>query len=203
MRNVKPWRGAVTTKLITSVGIVMSISLLGAQQLQIGSQVPGFTLRHPDNRRLTDSDLKGNVTVVAFISTRCPMSNAHNDRLNALYNEFAGRVKFVVVNSNFNEPPDEVREHSRAVGFEFPVYKDLNNVVADLFGAQSTPEVFVLDSSGRISYHGGIDDSPNPVRVKNPHLRLAIEAVIEGRPVGVPEAKAFGCSIKRLKVQSH
>jgi hypothetical protein len=40
-----------------------------------------------------------------------------------------------MVNSNFNESPEEVREHARSVGFDFPVYKDVNNVVVDLFGA--------------------------------------------------------------------
>jgi alkyl hydroperoxide reductase subunit AhpC len=95
------------------------------------------------------------------------MSNAHNHRMNTLYTEFAGRVKFIFVNSNSNESVVEVREHARAAEFDFPVFKDVDNRVADLFGAQATPDMFVLDSSETIRYHGYIDDAPNPERVKN------------------------------------
>jgi cytochrome oxidase Cu insertion factor (SCO1/SenC/PrrC family) len=64
------------------------------------------------------SKLSGKVTVVAFISTRCPMSNAFNSRLNALYNEFEKRVKFIAVNSNANESLDEVRRHALRLPIE-------------------------------------------------------------------------------------
>ena len=94
------------------------------------------------------SKLSGKVTVVAFISTRCPMSNAFNSRLNALYNEFENRVKFVAVNSNANESLDEVRRHAQNIGYDFPVYKDVNNAMADFLGARATPDTFVIDREG-------------------------------------------------------
>jgi peroxiredoxin len=189
------------TKLLLSVvaTAALTIQALHAQPFHLGSPVDDFTLRDPDGRSVSYSALKGNVIVVVFISTRCPMSNAHNHRLNVLYNQFGGRVKFLVVNSNSNESPAEVREYARTVGFDFPVYKDVNNVVADLFDAQATPDTFVIDSSGRMRYHGYIDDSPNPARVNNPGLRLAIEAVLTGKSVLLPETKTFGCSIKRAR----
>ena len=185
--------------LYVSATIALTVQAFCAEQFLVGTPVADFTLRDLDGRSASYSALRGNVTVVLFISTRCPMSNAHNHRMNTLYNEFAGRVKFIVINSNSNESPAEVREHTRTVGFDFPVYKDMNNVVADLFGAQATPDTFVMDSSGVIRYHGYVDDAPNPARVKNHGLRLAIEAVLEGKPVMTPETRAFGCTIKRMK----
>jgi peroxiredoxin len=183
-----------------SATIALTVQALCAQQSSLGTQVADFTLRDLDGRSVSYSTLRGNVTVVLFISTRCPMSNAHNHRINTLYNDFAGRVKFIVVNSNSNESPAEVREHARTVEFDFPVYKDVDNIAADLFGAQATPDTFVIDSSGVVRYHGYIDDAPNPTRVKNQGLRLAIEAVLEGKPVMTPETRAFGCTIKRMKL---
>jgi thiol-disulfide isomerase/thioredoxin len=139
----------------------------------------GHTMRY--------SKLSGKVTVVAFISTRCPMSNAFNSRLNALYNEFEKRVKFVAVNSNANEPLDEVRRHAQNIGYDFPAYKDVNNAMADFLGARATPDAFVIDREGTIAYHGYIEDAPNPERARNHALRLAIEAVLQHRRVLMPE----------------
>ena len=72
-------------------------------------------------------------------------------------------------------------------------------MAADLFGAQVTPETFVIDREGVIRYHGYVDDSLNEARVHNRGLRTALDAVLAGRPVSAAETKAFGCTIKRRR----
>jgi len=151
------------------------------------------------NGHMRYSELKGSVTVVAFISTRCPMSNAFNSRLNALYNDFGGRVKFIAVNSNANESLDEVRQHAQNMGYDFPVYKDVDNAMADLLGARATPDTFVIDRKGIVEYHGYIEDAPNPERAKNQALRLAIEAVLQDKRVLMPETHSLGCAIRHAQ----
>src|SRR5262249_31014905 len=108
-------------------------------------------------------------------------------------------VKLFFLNANQNESAGEVEEHSRRARFAFHVERDVNNVVADRLGAQYTPEAFVFDRKGELRYHGRIDDSRNPARVRENSLRLAIDAVLEGREVREPETKAFGCFIKRVR----
>ena len=195
--------GRTGTRLRT---LILGAALLGvmpeafyAQEFHLGSSVSEFTLRDMNGGWVNYSAFKGTVTVVIFFSTRCPMSNAFNYRRNTLYNDFKGRVKFIVVDSNSNEALEEVREYARAVDFDFRVYKDVNNVVADRFGVQITTDTFVLDSSGVIRYHGYIEDSPNPTRAKKQGLRLAIEAVLEGKPVAIPETKTLGCALRRVQ----
>ncbi len=68
-------------------------------------------------------------------------------------------MKFVFINANSTEPPSEVEQHAKTHNFPFPVYKDPDNRVADRFGAQVTPEAFVMDRSGKIVYHGYIDET--------------------------------------------
>jgi thiol-disulfide isomerase/thioredoxin len=143
------------------------------------------------------------VTVVVFISTICPVSNSYNLRMKELYRDYAPKgVKFEFVNSNQNESQAEVDDHARLVGFPFPVSKDVNNMMADRFGAQYTPESFVIDRTGAVRYHGRIDDAQNPARVRQNSLRLAIDAVLEGGEVAAPQTKAFGCTIKRVRKAS-
>jgi protein-disulfide isomerase len=139
-------------------------------------------------------------TAVIFISTKCPISNSYNDRMNAIFKEYLDRgVRFVFVNANSNEPLSEIQEHARANQFAFKVYKDVNNVLADQFGATVTPEVYVFDKSGVLQYHGQVDDATNEARVRVRGFRNALDAVLAGKPVEVKETKAFGCTIKKVR----
>lgn len=142
----------------------------------------------------------GHVTAVIFIATQCPVSNAYNERMKALYADYGPKgVQFVFLNANSTEPAAEVERHHDAHAFPFPVYKDVNNVFADRVGAAVTPHAFVFDAQGALVYRGAIDNAQNPDRVTQHPLRDALDAVLAGRPVPVAEAKAFGCSIKRAR----
>lgn len=180
--------------------VLLLAGAISAQEFRVGSTVSDFSVSSLDGATVPFSTLKGSTTAVIFISTQCPVSNSYNSRMTQIYKDYSSKgAKFVFINANANEPASMVREHSTRVGFPFPVYKDLNNVVADRFGAQATPETFVIDSTGVIRYHGSIDDSQNEDSVKSRRLRAALDAVLGGKQPEVPETKAFGCSIKRVR----
>jgi thiol-disulfide isomerase/thioredoxin len=182
---------------------MLSAAILSAQEFKAGSQVADFQVRDLDGRAVSFSSLKGPLTVVTFIATQCPVSNSYNQRMIELYKDYTPKnVKFIFVNANRSEPAGEVREHAKRVGFSFPVYKDPDNVVADRFDAQVTPESYVIDSSGILRYHGSIDDNMNAARVRTQRLRQALDALLGGKPVPAIETKAFGCTIKRVRKAS-
>lgn len=177
--------------------LVAASSLYG-QEFKVGSPVAGLSATQLDGTPAHFDNLKGNVTLVMFISVQCPVSNAYDDRMNELYKDYASKgVKFIALNANRTEQAPAVQEHAREHGFQFTVYKDENNVVADKFGATVTPETYVIDASGVIRYHGSIDDAQNISRVTTQRLRLALDAVLAGKEPPQTETKAFGCSIKR------
>jgi peroxiredoxin len=142
---------------------------------------------------------KSKLTVVIFIATRCPYSNGYNERMAAMAAEYAGKgVAFLGINSNKTESTGEVAEHAKKNKLSFPVLKDEGNKVADAYGAQKTPEVYILDAKGTLRYHGRIDENHEDVKaVRSPDLRNALEALLAGKPVPQAETKAFGCTIKR------
>jgi len=137
---------------------------------------------------------------VLFIATKCPVSNAYNERMATLAAAYGAKgIAFVGINSNKTEPAAEVAEHARRHGFGFPVLKDDGNKVADAYGATRTPEVFLVDSSGKVVYHGRIDENQDDAaNVRSPDFRNALDAFLAGKPVPVSETKAFGCTIKRV-----
>jgi peroxiredoxin len=178
---------------------LFAATLLSAQEFKVGSQVTNFPLQQLNGAPVSFSTLRGNYSVVMFISAQCPVSNAYNERMNALYQDYSAKgVKFIVINSNVTESTDWVTQHAKEHNFGFTVYKDANNVVADKFGATVTPETYVIDPSSTIRYHGSIDDSQTLSRVSTQRLRLALDAVLAGKEPPQVETKAFGCSIKRV-----
>ena len=187
------------TKSLT-IWLALTAGMLWAQEFKLGSRVSDFQVRDLDGKAVAYSALKGPITVVTFIATQCPISNSYNQRMTDVYKDYTAKnVKFIFVNANRSEPASEVRDHARRVGFPFAVYKDDNNVLADRFDAQVTPESFVIDSSGTIRYHGSFDDNMNESRVHTKRLRAALDALLAGQSVPQTETKAFGCTIKRVR----
>ena len=134
-----------------------------------------------------------------FMATQCPVSNAYNERMVKLYDAYSKKgIAVVGINANKQESVDEITSHSKEHGFKFPVLKDEQNKIADLYAAQVTPEVFVVNPEGKLVYHGSIDDSRNVDKVKTQTLSVALDALLAGKSVAVSETKAFGCSIKRI-----
>jgi thiol-disulfide isomerase/thioredoxin len=186
---------------ILSLGMCLGMAVsLWAQNSILGAKPGDFTLRDLKGVEVASSALSGNVTALLFIATGCPVSNAYNERMSALYRDYEPKgVKFIFVNSNETEPAAEVEDHIRKHDFPFAVYKDPGSLVADRFRAQATPEAFVLDAGGMVRYHGHIDDSQNAGRVTKKSLRLALDALLGGYRIDPAETKAFGCSIRRTK----
>jgi peroxiredoxin len=187
---------------VSSVFLLAAVAAPAAD-LKIGAAAPDFTLpAAADGKPVALKDLlaKNKAVAVIFVATKCPVSNAYNDRMAALGKDYAAKgIAVVGINSNKAELAPEVAAHAKEHGFTFPVVKDEGNKVADAYGAQKTPEVFVLSPKGDLLYHGRIDESQDdPKGVKSPDLRNALEAILAGKPVPAAETKAFGCTIKRV-----
>jgi len=166
----------------------------------IGSKMPGIKLvtLTGESTSLSAYSNKNGILVI-FVSVQCPVSNAYNERMEALAQEWRARGFGVVgINSNRTEPADAVAAHAREHNLTFPILKDNNNVLADALGASFTPETYVFDASGTLRYHGRIDDSKDPSGISKRDLRDALQAIADGRPIAVTETKAFGCTIKRV-----
>lgn len=177
--------------------IIFSLSMVHAADT---STVADFTLNNYDGKPYTLSQYKdASAIVIMFIATQCPVSNAYNDRMVELYNEYASKnVVFLGINSNKQEDVEEVKEHAKEHQFQFPVLKDPQNKIADKYQAQVTPEIFVVNSNRELLYHGRIDDSRREDEVDSHDLKNALDAILSGKQVEEKETKAFGCTIKKV-----
>jgi peroxiredoxin len=162
--------------------------------------IDDFTLPDADGASHSLASLKGkNGTVVIFIATKCPVSNAYNDRMEKVFEDYKAKgINVIGINANNTEPAAEVKSHAAEKGLKFTILKDDGNKIADRLGATRTPEVYLLDAKGKLAYHGRIDNSQKAEGITSNDLREALDAVIAGKAVTKTDGAAFGCSIKRV-----
>jgi peroxiredoxin len=165
----------------------------------IGSTIEDFTLPDVDNKEHSLKSLAGkNGTVLIFIAVQCPVSNAYNERMAKLAEDYKAKgIAVIGINSNAAEDAAAVKAHAAEHKLTFPILKDAGNKIADRFGANVTPEAYFIDPNNKLLYHGRIDNSRNPAQADTNDLRNALDAALGGKTIEKTEAKAFGCSIKR------
>jgi len=165
----------------------------------IGATIEDFTLPDTDNKDRSLKSLAGkNGTVLLFIAVQCPVSNAYNERMAKLAEDYKAKGIVVIgINSNVAEDAAAVKAHATEHKLSFTILKDPGNKIADRLGASVTPEAYFIDSNNKLLYHGRIDNSRNAAQVESSDLRNALDAALANKAIEKTEAKAFGCSIKR------
>jgi peroxiredoxin len=165
----------------------------------IGSTIDDFTLPDVDNKEHSLKSLAGkNGTVLLFIAVQCPVSNAYNERMAKLAEDYNAKgIAVIGINSNVAEDAAAVKAHAAEHKLSFPILKDPGNKIADRLGAAVTPEAYFIDANNKLLYHGRIDNARNAAQIESNDLRNALDAALAGKAVEKTEAKAFGCSIKR------
>jgi peroxiredoxin len=140
--------------------------------------------------------------VVAFLGTECPLAQLYGRKLGDMAREFGPNdVSFVGIDSNRQDTLTELRTYAARAEIEFPILIDAEQAALQWFGAVRTPEVFVLDRHGVIRYRGRVDDQYGigikRLRPQREDLREALEELLSGRPVSVPQTPTAGCLISR------
>jgi peroxiredoxin len=167
-----------------------------------GYRVDDFTLADTAGKTHALKDYRDRkAVVVVFLGTQCPINNAFLPRLAELHKTYSGKgVAFLAVNANHQDTPQRIAEHAREHKLSFPVLRDQDNRVADIFRAERTPEAFVV-AGGKVVYRGRIDDQFGYRHRRDEptthELADALDDVLAGRPVRVAVTEVEGCVIAR------
>jgi peroxiredoxin len=118
--------------------------------------IPDFTLQDYRGKAWSLNDFRDKkLVVVAFLGTECPLAKLYAPPLARLAADYGPRgVAVVGIDANAQDGVTQIGAFARQHGLDFPILKDLNNRVADLFAAERTPEVFVLDANRTVRYRG-------------------------------------------------
>jgi thiol-disulfide isomerase/thioredoxin len=185
--------------------------------LAIGAQAPDFNLTGIDDKTYSLQSFKdAKVLMVVFMCNHCPTSQAYEQRLIQLTNDYASKgVRVAAISPNSPEALridelgysdvgdsfEDMKTRAKAAGYNFPyLYDGQTESASKKYGPVATPHVFIFDQDRRLRYAGRIDDTEDPH--KAPHTsdaRNAIDALLAGQDPPVTVTKPFGCSIKWIE----
>jgi thiol-disulfide isomerase/thioredoxin len=170
---------------------------LKAGDCGIGALIPDIALPDLDGKSHALSEITAHrPTVIALISSSCPVSKRYFPTLGQLEKEYGAKgVAFLFVASNPTDAPADLR----AAGFAAPIVRDPENKLQQALGVRSTTDAFVLDAARTLQYRGAIDDqygigySLDAPRQR--YLTTALDAVLAGRTPDIAATDAPGCAL--------
>ena len=187
--------------------------------LSLGSPAPNFQLPGVDGRLHQLSDYSASpVLVVVFTCNHCPIAQMYERRIAQLAADYKDRGVAVVAiqpndpkairideldSSDTSDSLEEMKIRAEYKHLAYPyLYDGETQSVAEAYGPQATPHVFVFDRERRLRYEGRFDNSYRAELVKTREARDAIEALLANREVPVKHTGVFGCSTKWKEKQA-
>jgi peroxiredoxin len=186
------------TRLVGAVVIGLAVSAC-ARPGVVGTKLASDALPGTDGARHALQPADGSrLTVLFFFADHCPCQAAHDARLRDLYAQYRPRgVDVLAVDSETSATPERDAAEAAKRGYPFPILIDHGGALARRVGAEYATEAFVVDRSGAIRYHGGIDSDKRALHDDaTPFLREALDDLLAERPLRRTESKALGCALQ-------
>jgi peroxiredoxin len=170
---------------------------------KIGQAAPSFTLTDQNGKEVSLSDFSGKVVVLEWFNPGCPFVKKHYNEghMNQLVSRYTDKgVVWLAINSTDGNTKDSNAKSAEQWKISRPILNDAETQVAQLYGAKTTPHMYVIDKSGKLVYVGAIDndtsnDSSKVAGAKN-YVAQALDQVLAGQSVSEPETKPYGCAVK-------
>jgi hypothetical protein len=199
--NPSPWSSFILACLLAAVP---SLSRAGdkhdgASALKSLSSIRVRNLSGEEVRPFVSEGAKANVFF--FIMHECPVANGYAPEISRIATEYAGRgIRSHIVYFEDDLEPAAARTHAREYGYKSGVVLDPEHLLVKAAGATVSPEAAVFSPSGELLYRGRIDDrvadfGKRRVEPTRRDLRLALDAILAGRPVPTRLTRAVGCYI--------
>lgn len=188
--------------------VVCFANVSPAVEPRVDRKIANFVLSDTEGHQVAMSDFnESSAIVVVFMGTECPIANSYLPDLIQLQERYKDQgVRVLGINSNPADSATEVAKHAVEFKLNFPVLIDEQQVAADIFRAERTPDVFVLDRRRNVRYAGRIDDrigySHKRDKSRRNDMLEAVKQILAGEEVTVPETKTLGCKITRSRKQA-
>ncbi|WGJ13228.1 redoxin domain-containing protein [Methylocapsa sp. D3K7] len=180
-----------------------------AEALHIGQPAPDFTGTDSNGETLHLSDLNGKPVVLEWTNNGCPYVKKwySSGAMQKLQREAAtlGVVWLTIASSapgeqGFVDAAQANEDTATRDAARARVLLDPLGKIGHLYGAETTPHIFVIKQDGKLAYMGGADSIASTriedIAKAEPYAHEAIEAVATGKPVPHPVTRPYGCSVK-------
>lgn len=169
-----------------------------------GRRAPDFELNSFDGKAVKLSDYKDSIVVLEWINLDCPFVQYHYDKAATMI-ELARKyrdkgVVWLAVNGTNQTTPEANRAFAKTHKLPYPILDDRAGKVGRLYGAITTPHMFIISKDRFVVYDGAIDNAPNGKTIdggdKVNYVDKALSELTSGQPVSTPKTQSYGCSVK-------
>lgn len=185
------------------------VSVASYAELSPGDMAPEFTAKAVDGDEVTLSSLQGKIIVLDWANYGCPFDHMHyaSGNLPALQKKYTGKgIVWLSVMSSapgkqgyFTQEQFKIK-NERNNNYASHVLMDNDGKVGRLYGAKTTPHIFIIDAKGVVRYNGAIDSIPSTdsetLLKASPYAANAIDSVLAGKNPDPAFTTPYGCSIK-------
>ncbi len=179
------------------------------QSATIGAKAPDFTATDSHGKEINLSDFKGKTVVLEWTNHGCPYVRKFYDThtMQDMQKDATdrGMIWLSIVSSRKGAQgfttPDQAnalidREDSHATARIL----DTDGTLGRLYGASTTPHMYIIDADGVLAYAGAIDDQPSVAHdslkgAKN-YVKLALQDLANDKPPTTSTSKPYGCGVK-------
>ncbi len=178
---------------------------MSSSMLPLGTRLPEFSLHDTVSGKLfSSSALAGRPALLMVICNHCPFVVRMKAELSEYCRDFQARgIEVVALSANDAQKypadsPAQMKADAEKFGYSFPYLYDEEQSVAAALRAVCTPEFYLFDAEGQLTYRGRLDDSTpgNGKPVTGSDLKAAIDALLSGRPAPLEQLPSMGCSVK-------
>lgn len=175
----------------------------------VGKTAPNFKGTDTKGREQTLSQYKGKTVVLEWTNIDCPYVHKHYEsgNMQALQKEAAadGVIWLSIASSAIGKEGYYGADESNkwmADRHATPTARilDPTGVIGHMYGAKTTPHMFVINPKGTLVYSGAIDSDdsfkPETIATATNYVREALKSIKAGTPVKVSSTKSYGCSVK-------
>lgn len=166
----------------------------------LGQAAPGFTLSDQNGKRVSLSDYAGKIVVLEWVNPQCPYVQRHykNQTMESLAEKYRDKgVVWLAINTTSSAAGKDNKAWVEKYSLSYPILDDHGGKVGRLYGAKTTPDMFVIDHSGKIVYKGAIDDDPQADQEHaTNYVGETLAKLTTGQSVTPRETKSYGCSVK-------
>lgn len=198
----------ITVSMLAGFFLVLS-ALAIAAETPVGKPAPDFSLPDSTDKTHSLSDYKGKIIVLEWLNHGCPYVKKHynSGNMQKLQKTYAakGVIWFSIISSapgkqGYQTPEEATETVKQKNAAPKAVLLDPEGTVGKLYGAKTTPHMFIIDSDGILVYNGGIDDIRSTniddiAKAKN-YVQIALDELLAGKEVTVKTSQPYGCSVK-------
>ncbi len=192
-----------------AISVVLASSAVLAENVKIGEKAPDFSLMDSEGKTRKLSEYLGKIVVLEWTNPECPFVKKHYDSHNIPKQQQEAKSKGVIwlsINSSAKGKQGYLKQAEvKAVQAKWKAAPtaylfDREGKVGHLYGAQTTPHLYVVDQKGVLRYNGAIDSiastDSSDIAKATPYVSVTLNELLNGKPVTTSLSQPYGCNIK-------